>query len=86
MPTSWFIIVLVILAAGIVYARYQRNSRHDSRMSLPLAGPSTRDYAQERETARLAHLSDDDRAWEAASLQRHQANQAPPVAPTEREA
>lgn len=28
------------------------------------------DYAQDRETNRLAHMSDEDRAWESASLQR----------------
>ena len=42
------------------------------RGGAPLAGaPATpRDYAQEREDTRQAGLSDEDRAWQEASLQR----------------
>lgn len=35
------------------------------------SGPQdTTDYAQDREDNRLAHMSEEDRAWEAASLQK----------------
>ena len=35
-------------------------------------GPPARDYSGEREGARVAGMSEDDRAWEAASRQREQ--------------
>jgi hypothetical protein len=42
-----------------------------------------RDHAQEREDRRAAHMSDEDKAWGAASQQRERENrerdQAPPV-------
>ena len=36
----------------------------------PAAEPAARDYAREREDSRQARLSDEDRAWQEASLQR----------------
>ena len=36
----------------------------------PAAAPAARDYAQEREDSRQTGLSDEDRAWEEASLRR----------------
>jgi hypothetical protein len=49
----------------------------------PTATPADRDYAQEREDRRTAQLSDEDKAWGAASAQREQdqraRDQAPPV-------
>ena len=38
----------------------------------PAAAPGPRDFAQDREDSRRARLSDEDRAWEEASLQRDQ--------------
>ena len=38
--------------------------------SQQAAAPAPRDYAQERADDRRAGLSEEDRAWEAASLQR----------------
>jgi hypothetical protein len=81
MSTSWLLII-VLVAAGVLYATYRRNFR-DVAKAPPLVDPATRNYSQERETARLSHLSEEDRAWESASLQRHQANQAA-SAPAER--
>ena len=36
----------------------------------PEGAPTARDYAQEREDSRQAGLSDEDQAWQEASLQR----------------
>ena len=38
----------------------------------PAAAPAARDFAQEREDSRQARLSEEDRAWQEASLQRDQ--------------
>ena len=49
----------------------------------PAAAPADRDYAQEREERRLAQMSEEDRAWGAASQQRdrdtRERDQPPPV-------
>ena len=40
------------------------------------AGPSpAEDYPQDREDTRLSHMSDEDRAWEAASIDRNRERQ-----------
>jgi hypothetical protein len=41
----------------------------------PASAPST-DYAGNRETERVGHLGPEDRAWETATRQRNQDNQA----------
>ena len=48
--------------------RLRRRGRDDGSEGAPTA----RDYAQEREDSRQAGLSDEDRAWQEASLQRDQ--------------
>ena len=49
----------------------------------PADAPAPRDYAQEREDRHLAQMSEEDRAWGAASQQRdreiRERNQPPPV-------
>ena len=48
----------------------------------PVGAPGPRDYAQEREDSRQAGLSDEDRAWQEASLlrdrDRRERDQSPP--------
>ena len=46
--------------------RLRRRGRDDR----PADPPTPRDYAREREDTRQAGLSDEDRAWQEASLQR----------------
>ena len=46
--------------------RLRRRGRADG----PSGAPTARDYAQEREDSRQAGLSEEDRAWQEASLQR----------------
>lgn len=49
----------------------------------PADDPTPRDYAQERDDARRAQMSDEDRAWAEASRQRdrerREREQSPPV-------
>lgn len=74
MTSSWYIIVLVgLAAAGILLMVYRKNQAVTRAVRLETAPDGHRDYATEREVARVAHMSADDRAWEAASLQRNQA-------------
>jgi uncharacterized protein HemX len=81
--SNWLIIiVLALAAAGILYALYQRKQTSE-RLVLGSGQSSNTDYPKEREEARLAHLSEDDRAWEAASLERNLANQKLRDAPIE---
>jgi hypothetical protein len=47
--------------------RSQRERGH----TVERADSDSRDFASEREVTRVGQLSDADRAWEAASLQKH---------------
>jgi CO/xanthine dehydrogenase FAD-binding subunit len=81
--SNWLIIIILALAvAGILYALYQRKQSSE-RLVLGLGQAAGKDYQKEREDARVAHLSVDDRAWEAASLERNLANQKLRDAPSE---
>ena len=65
-----------LIVATLVYGCYAKTSvisRHDDRPARPLSAP---DYIRDREEARLAHLTDEDRAWESATLQWHRDTQA----------
>ena len=57
-----------------VRGRVRRGRRDDAR---PADGSPSRDYPREREDARVAGMSEDDRAWEAASRQRDRDRRAP---------
>ncbi len=79
MSSSWYIIALIALAAaGILLMFYRKNQtvRREVRHATATAAArdADRDYAREREVARVAHMSVDDRAWEAATLQRNREN------------
>ena len=73
MSDWWTVIAVVALAAvGIQYVRSRRsgNGRSGADRGSDAGAPS--DYRQDREDARRANMSETDRAWEAASLQRNQ--------------
>ena len=55
-----------------------RGRRGDAR---PADGRPPRDYPREREDARTAGMSEEDRAWEAASRQRDRDRRAPDRTP-----
>ncbi len=82
--SSWVIVLIIVLlaVAAVVYAR-SRRERSASRDGLT-APLSDRNYAQERETSRVGQMSEEDRAWEASSLQKNRDAQekAPPPPPT----
>lgn len=63
--------VVALVAAAVVLLRSRKSEATPKR---PLHGAETgshRDYPREREDARVAIMSADGRAWEAASLQRN---------------
>ena len=59
----------------------QRLLGHGSRDGRDSAVSAPRDYRTEREDARHAHMSEEDRAWEAASRQRDRDRQTRPDTP-----
>jgi hypothetical protein len=67
--STWLIIliVVVVVAAGLYFYR----SRRDLREDVAVGADSTRDYVQEREDSRTSKMSDEDRAWQAASLEKN---------------
>ena len=72
MSDVWSIIAVAGIAAiGILYLRSRKAGSGTSGRARQ-AGPSAdRDYRQERDDDRHARMSDEDRTWEAASLQRN---------------
>jgi hypothetical protein len=70
----WYVIAILGLAAvGVRYLLSRRNRTSRSSDDHRASAPTQRDYAKERADARLARMSEEDRAWEAASLQRDRA-------------
>lgn len=77
MATGWYVIVVVVLAAAaLFYLRDHGTRSGPRRASSPDEASAPSDFVQDRETSRLAHMSADDRAWEAASLERQRARPA----------
>jgi hypothetical protein len=80
MDARWIILAVIVLAVlGIVYVVLRR-----SRRTVPLDAGSpaaSRDFSGERETSRLGGMSEEDRAWQAASLEKDRTNreQKPPT-------
>ncbi len=77
MPT-WYLIVIVVLAAASIFLllRYRNagaTSRQEERRAESRLGPA---HVRDREDARLASMSAEDRAWETATLQRNRVNES----------
>jgi hypothetical protein len=72
----WYVIVILVLAVliGLYFIDRQRRSRRDRGPGATIA--ADRNYVGEREDARQAGMSAEDRAWETASQQRNQDIQA----------
>jgi uncharacterized protein with von Willebrand factor type A (vWA) domain len=68
-------VIVVLAAAGVLYLLARRNRRGGGRDGGPDGSAPPRDYRQERADDRQAGMSEEDRAWEAASLPRNQRNQ-----------
>jgi membrane protein implicated in regulation of membrane protease activity len=72
MPSvMWIILIVVIVVVGaMVWARMRRQQAQQRQQALGTDSDVARDFSREREDLRSSNLSADDRAWEAASLQR----------------
>ena len=73
MSDWWYVIAIAGLALAVV--RYMQSRGAGKRGGDPgrASTPTPQDHAQERADARFARMSDEDRTWEAASLQRDRA-------------
>jgi hypothetical protein len=71
MDNSW--IVIIVAVAAIAYFLYDRQRRSARDVAKGKPGPSgTGDFTADRETTRLSGMSEEDRAWEQASLSKNQ--------------
>ena len=64
-------IVVALVGAAVLLWRYRKSEPARIQVFHGAEPGAHRDYPKEREDARVAHMSADDRAWEAASLQRN---------------
>jgi hypothetical protein len=83
MSDWWYVLVIAAIAAlGIFYyLRSRRMSAGRSPFDRGDVVRPDRDFAEERETSRTSQMSDEDRTWEADSLERNreaQARKTPP--------
>jgi hypothetical protein len=85
MSDLWYVLILVAVAVvGFRVLRTRRTAEQTRQDSVTESGTASRDYAQERETNRVSHMSESDQTWQAASLQRNRDNQARDKAPAEK--
>lgn len=76
---NWYVIAFVGLAAIVALSLlYRRDGAGGNRIATSSAERPENErtqpnYAKDREDARLAHMSAEDKAWETASLQREMA-------------
>jgi hypothetical protein len=76
--SNWYLIVLVVIVgAGMLLLLRSRNAgatrREAEQRAQSRPGPA---HIQDREDARLANMSAEDRDWEKATLRRNQAHEA----------
>ena len=71
--SDWWAVIAVVAVAAIVilYLRSRRSGNGRSGEDRGSCAGAPSDYRQDREDARRAHMSEADRAWEEASLQRN---------------
>ena len=80
MDIWWIVLVLFILATIVVVYVVLRNARQGP--GVGQQPPTTeRDFVEDRETSRLGNMSEEDQAWQTASLEKDRANreQKPPT-------
>ena len=85
MSEWWYVIgiaVVALVAAGVVLRSARRRGNGAGRDAPQLGARARGDFAQDREDDRLAHVSEEDRTWQAASLQRNRDARARDDEPT----
>jgi hypothetical protein len=76
MSDWWYGIAIGALAlVGLRYLRLRGSASSRAGDDRQASAAPAADYQQDREDARLAHMSDEDRAWEAASIDRSRERQ-----------
>ena len=71
MSNWWIILIIVVLvAAGLFYVRSRRAGSEQFKTGPPISPPD-RNYSQEREDSRVGQMSEEDRTWQEASLQKN---------------
>jgi hypothetical protein len=74
MSDWWYIIAVAGIAlASLRYMQSRSTGKRSGGDPGRVSTPTQRDHTQERADARQAGMSDEDRAWEEASLQRDRA-------------
>ncbi len=68
----WYVLAAIVIVAVVAYVVMRSRTANVTR---PDADTPARDYRDERESSRLNGMSDEDRAWEAASRERSQSAQ-----------
>lgn len=77
MADWWYVIAVVALAAvGLWYLRARSRGASPGRDARSAGAGLPRDFPREREDARVAQMSEEDRAWETASSERNRERQA----------
>jgi hypothetical protein len=71
--SEWWII---LVALAIIVAAFLVMRRRNAGLTGSSVSDPTRNYTGERETDRLGGMSDEDRAWETASLERNRQREA----------
>lgn len=72
MSGVWYLIAIAGIAAiGVLYLRSRKPGNGSSRTARQASTAAGRDFTQERDDDRHARMSDEDRTWETASLQRN---------------
>ena len=81
MDIWWIVGILFVLAAIVVVSVVLRNSRQGASVEQQTS-TTERDFVEERETSRLGNMSEEDQAWQRASLDKDRANrdEPPPAA------
>lgn len=69
MAEWWFIIVVVVVVAAAIAYFMRARGQGGGTTGAPV--DAERNYGDEREANRVGGLSDEDREWEAASLERN---------------
>lgn len=87
MSDAWSLIAVAGIAAIAIFYLRSRKAGNGASGRVRQAGTAAdRDFTQERDDDRHARMSDEDRTWEAASLQRNREQRARDDTPAEQNA